>query len=106
MTQEKKKLVLKIFTGVCITLLASLIIWIITSLVKENKIYGQMRQTPKKVEELKIESKNNSKKTDSLSNVFLIHNSVQVEQIMELHKKIDGLNKNVEMLIQIELTKK
>lgn len=106
MTSEKKQLVWRIITGVCVTLLASLIIWIVSSLVKENKIYGQMKQTPEKVKVLELKTGNICKKTDSISTLFLIHNSVQIEQVTDINKNIQELKNKIDMLIELELAKK
>ena len=106
MTSEKKQIVWKIFTGVCVSLLVALVMWIVGSLIEENNIYGQMRKTPEIVEKLELKTNKVINKTDSMTNVFVTHNAVQVEQVTEINKKIDKLGEKIDKLIELELAKK
>lgn len=106
MTSEKKQVAWKIFTGVCVSLLVALVMWIVGSVIKENTIYGQMRETPEKVNKLELKTNKVLNKTDSMTNVFVTHNAVQVEQVTEINKKIDKLGEKIDKLIELELAKK
>jgi hypothetical protein len=106
MTSSQKAITWKIFTGASITLLAALIIWIITSVVKENRIYGQMRQTPERLDKIEFKINSICNKTDSVSDIYTIHNVVQIEQVKEINKKIDILSEKMDRLIELELAKK
>lgn len=102
MTTKDKTLFKKIGYPVLAILVSSLVLWLVTSSIGEMKTYGRIRETPKRLDKLENCQKKNAEKVDSIGNLFIIHNGVQVEQLIKLNENIVEIKNSIALLYELQ----